>query len=155
MSDFNQLIPELKDWNDGRGIDVQSWIGCVGDFQKAIGYSTIFWPRFVEIEGCVLRGGLDLENVQQWLKQCGGNCSAAEATINHLHLEDLHYVGCPDATPERLIYLGRVLKEIYECKLARDFPKRDFVVVFDEPESGRDTTEYILTFYQKATKSYP
>ena len=26
-TDFNKLIPELKDWNNGNGIDVQSWIG--------------------------------------------------------------------------------------------------------------------------------
>ncbi|HSA77298.1 MAG TPA: hypothetical protein VLG72_00365 [Nitrospirota bacterium] len=48
MSDFNKLIPELSDWNNGKGIDVVSWIGCVGDFQKAIGYSVMFWPHFEE-----------------------------------------------------------------------------------------------------------
>lgn len=52
-TDFNLLIPELKDWNNGQGIDIESWIGCMGDFEKAIGYSVIFWPSFVEIEGCV------------------------------------------------------------------------------------------------------
>ena len=62
-TDFHKLIPELKDWNNGNGIDVQSWIQCVGSFQKAIGYSTMFWPEFVEIEGCVVRAGIPKESV--------------------------------------------------------------------------------------------
>lgn len=29
--DFNKLIAELPRWNNGEGIDAESWIGCVGD----------------------------------------------------------------------------------------------------------------------------
>jgi len=28
MDKYSELIPELKDWNNGEGIDVESWIGC-------------------------------------------------------------------------------------------------------------------------------
>ena len=63
MIDFNKLIPELKDWNNGKGIDIYSWIGCVGDFQKAIGYSVIFWPEFIEIDG-----GVDINNAEKLYK---------------------------------------------------------------------------------------
>ena len=148
-TDFNKLIPELQDWNNGDGIDVQSWIECVGSFQKAIGYSTVFWPEFAEVEGCVVRAGVPAENVRRWLTQCDGNPSCAEATINHLHLDGLHYMGCEDISPERVAYLGRILKEIYECKLKRDFPDKTFVVAFDEPDDKEDVENYILTFYQE------
>lgn len=30
MTDFNALIPEMSSWNNGKGIDVDSWIGCAG-----------------------------------------------------------------------------------------------------------------------------
>ena len=56
-TDFHKLIPELKDWNNGDGIDVQSWIECVGSFQKAIGYSTMFWPEW--LRGKSMSGGID------------------------------------------------------------------------------------------------
>jgi hypothetical protein len=148
-TDFNQLIPELNDWNNGKGIDVESWIGCIGDFEKAIGYSVIFWPSFVEIEGCVVRGGASRESVLQWLAHCHGDRKGVEATINHLHLQDLHHAHCEDNNPERLAYLGRILKEIYECKLKRDFPEKSFVVSFDEPADKTDVLSYILTFYQE------
>lgn len=149
MTDYNILIPELKDWNNGKGIDVRSWIGCVGNYQTAIGYSTMFWPEFVEIEGCVVRAGIPEENVRQWLMQCNGNPNCAEAAINHVHLNDLFHIGCEDISPERVAYLGRVLKEIFECKLKRDFPDKAFVVALNEPDDKTDVENYILTFYQK------
>lgn len=148
-TDFSQLIPELKDWNNGNGIDVESWIGCMGNFRKAIGYSAIFWPTFVEVEGCIVRACTPRENVLEWLEQCKGDRSGVEAGINHLHLFGLHHMGCEDISPERLSYLGRVLKEIYECKLKRDFPDKTFVVELYEPDVKEDLEEYILTFYQK------
>ena len=148
-TDFDQLIPELKQWNNGKGIDIEAWIGCVGDFQKAIGYSVIFWPRFAEVEGCIVREGTPRESVLQWLAHCGGDRRGVEAVINHLHLQDLHHAHCEDVTAERLAYLGRVLKEIHECKLRRDFPGRSFVVTFDEPEDKSHLVDYILSFYQQ------
>lgn len=149
MTDFDQLIPEMREWNNGKGIDVESWISCVGDFQKAIGYSRIFWPEFTEISGCVVRAGVAEDSVRRWLGQCSGKPSEAEAVINHLHLDGLHYMGCEDASAERIAYLGRILKDIYECKLKRDFPNRHFVVSFEEPEDKEDLVGYILTFYQE------
>lgn len=146
-TDFTQLIPELNEWNNDKGIDVGSWIGCVGDFQKAIGYSTIFWPDFVEVEGCIVREGVSRENVIEWIAKYT-EPSRAEETINHLHLDGLQYMGCEDISSERLSYLGRILKDIYACKLKRDFPDKTFVVKFDEPEDKQDFTHYILTFYQ-------
>ena len=66
MTDFNKLIPEMRDWNNGAGIDVRSWIGCSGSFELAIGYSTIFWPEFVEIERYVLRAGFSLDSLRRF-----------------------------------------------------------------------------------------
>jgi hypothetical protein len=150
MTDFSKLIPELPDWNNGAGIDVTSWIGCVGDYEKAIGYSTIFWPEFVEIDGYVLRAcaGGNRDSLRRWKDGCGGSREEVEALGNHLHLRDIQYWGCPGATPERLSYLGGVLKEIYECKLKRDFPDKSFVVEFTEGDEG-DLDGFMLTFYQK------
>jgi hypothetical protein len=40
------MIQELSAWNNGKGIDLESWTGCSGNFKLAVGYSTIFWPKF-------------------------------------------------------------------------------------------------------------
>jgi len=148
MDNFDDLIPEMRNWNNGDGIDVQSWISCSGNFQLAIGYSTIFWPRFIEYEDLILFAGetpieIIKESVDSFRKQ-GCDRKSLEAVMNHAHLRDFHYAGCPDATKEKLIYLGRILKEIYECKLKHQFPNKKFEVVFDDSDKD-DLGDYQIT----------
>ena len=52
------LVPETRDWNNGLGIDLESWIGCTGGFEQAIGYGELFWPEFLEMDGCVFFAGV-------------------------------------------------------------------------------------------------
>jgi hypothetical protein len=147
VPDWDKLIPKLKDWNNGAGIDPKGWVGCEGNFQLAVAYTTIFWPRFVEYDDMVLREDFDLKALKGFMQQEEGNKSSVEAVMNHLHFVDIQYVGCPDATHDHLIYLGRVLKEIYECKLHAQFPERDIVVAFDESQK-EDIFDYEMTFFQ-------
>ena len=147
-ADWDALIPELKAWNNGRGIDPEAWVGCEGNFRLAAAYSLIFWPKFTELDGMVFRRHMDRQTLDSWITNCSGNRQSIEATANHIHLLDLHYVGSPDANAERIIYLGKVLKEIYQVKLAAEFPDRKFVVDFYEPPD-KNLQDYQLTFYQK------
>ena len=54
----------------------------------------------------------------------------------------------PDATRERIVYLGNLLKEIYVCKLGAQFPTRNIVVEFDD-SLKEEICDYQLTFYQR------
>jgi hypothetical protein len=45
------MLAELGEWNGGKDIDLQSWVGCEGRFSLAVGYLTVFWPDFEEVEG--------------------------------------------------------------------------------------------------------
>ena len=150
MLNYDKLIPEMSEWNNGDGVNIDTWICGSGNFQLAIGYSTIFWPSFKLINGYVVRA--DYSNHAYLNTSSDLNDEerkSLESTANHLHLLDLHYVGCKDASYERLIYLGNILKEIYECKLKHDFPDRSFVVEFIMPDNSDDLNGYILTFYQE------
>lgn len=44
------MISELASWNDDQGIGLSTWTACTGNFSLAVGYSEIFWPRFVVFE---------------------------------------------------------------------------------------------------------
>ena len=150
--DYSALIPELPTWNDGAGIDAESWIGCIGNFELAIGYSLIFWPGFVRFEGYVLRDGF-CEGALRGFEQQPNSGTASvrdvrasvEGVMNHLHIADIH---CNiESTEAQLRYLGRALKDIYEVKLKRDFPDLRLVVSFnDDPDL--DLTDYQLSFWQ-------
>ena len=69
--DFTQLIPELQAWNDGKGIDVVSWIRCLGRFDHAVGYSQLFWPEFTIHDECIMFADFTVESYETWMKNRG------------------------------------------------------------------------------------
>ena len=145
-----ELVPETRHWNEGNGIDLRSWIGCVGNIEHAIGYAELFWPDFILFDDCVFFAGkFSEEGYFGFLKHSGGNKQATEGVMNHWHILDLFF---SDSTvppmKEQVIYLGRLLKDIWEVKLRHDFPERLFVVSFPEGPTD-DLSDYEVTFYQK------
>ncbi len=151
MPDYAALIPELKDWNNGNGIDVEAWISCAGNFQLAIGYSTLFWPSFVPFEAYVLREGFTIDGLRAWERQCGSDRKAIESVMNHIHIANTHSSACTDISKERVVFLGRVLRDVYVAKLAWQFPDRSFTVHFNDSEVD-DLSDYHLTFFQNDHK---
>ena len=51
------LQEELGRWNNGGGISIEGWIGCVGNFDLALGYCSVFWPRFEVFGDYLLTSG--------------------------------------------------------------------------------------------------
>jgi hypothetical protein len=141
---------ELASWNNDAGIGLDAWTGCEGRFALAVGYSSIFWPEFVEFEGYVLRKGFAEPSLRGYESQKNSTRKSVEWTMNHLHIADIQHVGCADMTRDKLIYLGQVLHEIYEVKLKFQFPDRPCIVKFYCPSNADDLFEYQISFWQKA-----
>jgi hypothetical protein len=146
------MLAELSEWNNGKGIDLKSWVGCSGNFRLAVGYSTIFWPQFVLFEDYILFDGFSVESLRGFEHQQKGNRRAVEAVMNHLHIADIQYYGCEDITEERIVFIGRILKQIYEAKLKWQFPDRPCEVSFYEPDDRRKLMEFEITFWQREQK---
>jgi hypothetical protein len=142
-----QLVPETQDWNGGHGIDLYDWIGCVGIIEHAIAYGELFWPDFVEFDGCVLFAGFSEESFRGFMSQTGGDRRAVEAVMNHRHITDIFCGSDNIPTRHQVIYLGRLLREMWRAKLQKDFSEKDFVVSFPE-EPSECLLDYEITFYQ-------
>lgn len=69
--------------------------------------------------------------------------------INHFHIADLQHAECDDISADKLIILGNALKEIFEAKLAYQFPEKPCEVDFFIPEDTDNLYEYQLSFWQK------
>ena len=147
-ADFQQLIPELRLWNHGKGIDVDTWLRCVGSFEHAVAYGRLFWPDFTLYDGCVLFKGFDIERFRGFMEQTGGHRPSVERVMNHIHLLDLF--GCNDQTPsdDLLVHLGSLLKDTWSTKLARDFPDRRVVVRFPLETVDDGSSDYQIAFFQ-------
>jgi hypothetical protein len=146
--DFAMLIPELPKWNNGKGIDIDSWICCVGSFEHAVGYSRLFWPEFLMHDDSVFfREGFSIESYKGFMHQSSGDRSAVERVMNHRHLADLFCEPSLSPTREQLLYVGDVLQQMWTAKLHRDFPGISFGV----PLFGTDSTDLmdlVITFHR-------
>ncbi|MCW8127835.1 hypothetical protein [Microbulbifer halophilus] len=139
---------ELAAWNNGKGIDLESWVGCEGNFKLAVGYASIFWPNFVEFEDYIFVEGFSEDSVRGFESQKGSTPKSVEWVINHLHIADLQHYGCDDITKDKLLVIGNTLKEIYELKLKVLFPNKPCTVEFYVPEDEEDLIEYQISFWQ-------
>ncbi|MGE3180406.1 MAG: hypothetical protein AB7N71_02150 [Phycisphaerae bacterium] len=79
---------------------------------------------------------------------CNGDARAVERVLNHRHVLDLFTAVESEPSDELVIYLGRTLREMWACKLKRDFPQRRFIVTFYE-ENVEDLLDYQVTFCQQ------
>jgi hypothetical protein len=122
MSIPESMKEDLGRWNNGAGIDLESWIGCMGNFALAAAYTTLFWSEFVEHDGYILRAGFSEESLRGFEAQAGSNRKSVKWVINHLHISNIHCHDEAELSRDKVILLGKVLKEIYEAKLARQFP---------------------------------
>jgi hypothetical protein len=125
--DFNQLIPEMKDWNNGKGIDIDSWIGSVASHKILVGCARILWPDFIEQEGCILLAS-QAPHYRGYFEKVHGDRKTAEATTNHIHI--LHLFDTELPTRDLVLYVGRLLQEIWQVKLNHEFPDRKIKVCF-------------------------
>ncbi len=150
--DWTAIIPELGNWMPGP-ISPETLAANEGRFPLAIGYLTLFWPSFIEYEDMVFRDeDIDDEgrkNIAAWLTSTKGDKRRVEATINHLHILDIQHHGLQStATEPQIRLIGGMLKEMWACKLARDFPGRRFAVELIEG-SAENLLDYQVTFYQE------
>jgi len=139
---------ELSAWNNGEGIDLDSWVGCEGNFRLAVGYASIFWPTFVEFERYIFTEGFSINSVRGFESQNGSIPKSVEWIINHLHIADIQHYGCEDISKDKIVLLGNTLKEIYESKLKIQYPDKPCVVEFYQPEDSNDLIQYQLSFWQ-------
>jgi hypothetical protein len=147
MKSPDSMKAELSTWNSGKGIDLESWIGCEGNFALAVGYATIFWPEFVEFDGYILLNGFSEDSLRGFERQQAGNRESVEWLMNHLHILDIHY-SANDASKDKILLLGNVLKEIYQAKLKSQFPDRPCIVEFSIPDDPEDLIGYQISFWQ-------
>ena len=120
----------------------------MGSADLAIGYSTLYWPTFALYEGYILRHGFSLDSLRGFERQCNGDKGSVECLMNHIHIQDIHRLGDETLNPDKAMFLGKLLKEIYEVKLARDFPDRPCTVSFHTPECLEDLEAYEISFWQ-------
>lgn len=134
-------------------ITVWNYLNMRGDLELAVGFSKLFYPDFVEVEGCVLLSvAYSPDSYQRWKKALNGDRSHIETMLNYTRVWEL-FLGPTTLPPAVIIdesttsalsiYLGKVLAICWRHALHDAFPEKTFNIVYDE--SYHDPS---VTFYQ-------
>lgn len=104
----DDLLPELRGWNDGHGISIEAWLSDAGNFKLAIAFGELFWPPFVEHDGCVLFAAGSLDSYAGFLasKREKAMASRWRAVMNHRHVLDLFPQAESDATEVQIRHMA-------------------------------------------------
>ena len=88
-------------------------------------------PELRAYRGClILADRFDKSNVDDWLKSVGGDITAVEEVVNHVHLWDVVDGGSPD-----LDDLGRRIAQTWRDVFAARYPEHRITVTFaTEPD---------------------
>lgn len=127
MAEVIDVLPELRLWNEGTGISPDDWIYIEGRADHALGFCSLFWPEFEELDGYVLRAPLDVERLRSW-ERAGHSRQQVETAMNAFLFDYMF----PDDGTElslkevQLKRLATIMADMLAAKLGRDFPGRQF-----------------------------
>lgn len=130
-------------------LDMAAWLSRAGNFEHAVAYARMCWPKFRFHDGCVLFADIGESAYKTWLRVFHGNKTLTQAVLNHRHLLELFPDGCREPSRSELAYLGQRLKISWQTKLALDFPNCAVTVsLLDGTDQGIDDPfAHLVTFY--------
>jgi hypothetical protein len=126
---FQKYKQENESWIPN--FDVWDYLSLRGDADLAAAFFKLFWPDFVEVNGCVLlRYKYSLEGFANWLEHFNGNRARVEAMMNHVHILDLFPNAPKDVHPLEQLqeFLAGALTLSWKAALSEAFPGRRFIV---------------------------
>ncbi|MEU1374207.1 hypothetical protein ABZ442_11120 [Streptomyces triculaminicus] len=129
--------PKIKSWVDewGGEVDYVDFVKFNGDLAVLVAFSRILWPRFVEVEGCVLWDRVYEEsNFNLWRESLSGDISRIEATLNQVRIWQI--VESDEGDQEALNFIAACVVKSWRASLSADFPEREFEVLVVESEDG-------------------
>ena len=143
------ILPIYQQWKrNGEWLSLWDYATMRGDPDLAAAFSKLFWPDFVEVEGCVfLEERYRRASFAEWDTLFQGDRQRIEAMINHTHIYDLFLNTGAEVTYslELYEYLAQVLIVTWKHALQTAFPTKSFTF-----EYGTEPNEYgpTVTFYQ-------
>lgn len=126
---------------DSAGFNYLDFLHAQGSPFNALFYSQLFWPEFVEIDGMVflqdiIEDSEDRKRLNEALVRYKGDKTKTEQAFNLVELPSLFGKNISETTDEEDAFLAERLTEMWRCKLALDFPNREFLV---ETVSAKET----------------
>ena len=142
MSDFQQ-------WRKANGDEFSIWdyLSGVANVEVALAFTKLFCPDFVEHDsGIFLAEVFNQEIYKHWQEELGNDIAAIERVMNHQHIDDF-LPGAESIGIDNLLYLGQVIRQMWDNHLKVRYPERDFQV-----SCNQDEYTVVVTFCQTISR---
>lgn len=131
------VYPEVTE----KGFDVLDVLHAHGSGIDALMYGALFWPELMEYRGMVVRAlewrdDDQLQRLDATLERHGGDTQQAEQSVNWIDVAELFGPRKLESSDDDDLALARLLREMWDARLATAFPDRTFSV---EILSNEDT----------------
>ena len=128
-------------------------LAAFGSPVDAVMYMGLLWPEFIQFEGMVFRQDIledeeDRRRVREALIRSGGDKSGIEQSFNLVEVPcGIFSRGATESSDEVDRFLVERIVEMWKCRLAVEFPKKDFIVQAILPEDNAG--EWGVSFYTR------
>ena len=148
MNKFDELIPELPKWNNGKGILLGDWITCIGRYDHFLGYLELIWPNFIVVDDIVF-----IESLWDKARYASINLNSPDKSdiqkyLNLIDLTSLFFDADEQVSDELLIHLAKSISDAWKSKLEKEYPERNFKVVIGNTLNDPEECELNIFFYE-------
>lgn len=144
MKAARDLLPKLQEWNAGKGVSPEDWLCAKARSDEAVAYAAFFWPEIVEHEDYILLAGFSERKLREF-EAAGWTRSQTEVAMNYNSLETFFLEeGDQTLADERARFVCRIMVDMLDAKLRRDFPGRRCAVHFLDSDE-----DFAVTFCQE------
>ncbi|WP_285545767.1 hypothetical protein [Streptomyces lavendulae] len=125
----------MDEW--GGRVDYVDYVKRNGDLGVLVAFSRILWPRFIEVENCVLWDRVYEEsNFNLWRDSLSGDARKIEATLNQLRVWQIVESEDVGDGREAMEFLAGCIAKSWKNALRAQFPGRIFNVRILDSEDG-------------------
>lgn len=149
LLDINiNLLPEYIDIEalNPNNWSIAAYLNLKYDMDAAIAFSKLYFPDFIQKDGCIILGfRYDEEIFKEWKKHLNGNVSHIERICNRYDIMDYFALNRnldepSDLYNQKIDEFAAALKKSWEINCQLLFPDRKIIVeVYDENDTTRIT----------------
>lgn len=131
------ILTEYNDWKSNdkdKAYDIGSYLSQYYEMNAAIAFSKLYFPDFVEKDGCIILGFRYSEQIfYQWFKKFEGDIKKTEYMCNFYDVQDYFLNNEVEYESEEIYFkavdeFAKALKTAWEINLKILFPNRKMIV---------------------------
>jgi hypothetical protein len=130
-----------------RSFDPWEEIHDHGDADLALAFARLFWPTFVERQGCVvIEHRAEGAAIAEAFDRSGGDPRAVEERLNRVALREQMPIEDSEIEDETFLEVAQIMQRSWRAALAEQFPGREFVVeLLDSEDDWNGATLYLVS----------